>query len=106
MSGSKIRHKMTMELLRQEIRTLAEKLKRSGPPPGSVEETTLIILLSIEAKAQMVTCAKDLDECFAELNQFWLNSIDWCSQLSKEIEKLLIIQEELSIGDPGQSSVS
>ena len=88
-----------MERLRQEIRTLVDKLEKSHPQFGSVEDTTLISLRAIETVAGKVSCAQDLDDRFAELNQFWLESIDWCSQLSKDIERLLIIQEELALGE-------
>jgi len=41
----------------------------------------------------------ELNAAFAALHQYWLTSINWCSPLSKGIEKLLIIQEEEAAGE-------
>ena len=84
-----------MELLRQEISTLIEKLEKSSPFFNSAEDTALRLLQKIYVTAQRVFQASQLNRPFAELNQFWLESVPWCSPLSKDIERLLIIQEEL-----------
>ncbi len=37
---------------------------------------------------------KQMDMNFMELKGYWLESVPWCSGLSKEIEKLLMIYEQ------------
>ena len=90
-----------MESLRHAIHALVAKLEGAFPPPGSIEDTTLVRLRTLCAAADQAQRAEDLNCQFAELRQYWLDSIDWCSQLSKEIERLLIIQEELAACDGG-----
>jgi len=85
-----------MESLRHEMRALVAKLEGSFPQPGSIEDTTLVRLRTLGAAVDQARQAGDLGPQFSELRQYWLDSIDWCSQLSKEIEKLLIMQEELA----------
>lgn len=85
-----------MESLRHAMHALVAKLEGAFPQPGSIEDTTLVHLRTFCTAADQAQQAGDLDRQFAELRQYWLDSIDWCSQLSKEIEKLLIMQEELA----------
>lgn len=37
---------------------------------------------------------QSMDACATLLKQFWLDSIPWCSQLSKDVEKVLILYDE------------
>lgn len=32
---------------------------------------------------------------FADLEQYWLSSVAWCSELSKDIEKIIMDYQEL-----------
>lgn len=91
-----MRGKDAVKTLRHEIHALATRLEKAFPQPGSIEDSTLVRLRTLCAAADEARKARDLDPHFAELRQYWLDSIDWCSQLSKEIEKLLIMQEELA----------
>lgn len=91
-----MRERDIVESLRHELRALVARLEEAFPQPGSIEDATLVRLRTLCAAAGQARQAKDLDDHFAELRQYWLDSIDWCSQLSKEIEKLLIMQEELA----------
>lgn len=90
-----------MEMLRQEMHSLVAKLESAFPQPGSIEDVTLDRLRTLCGVADQAREAAELNDRFVELRQYWLDSIDWCSQLSKEIEKLLIIQEELATGGCG-----
>jgi hypothetical protein len=93
-----------MESLRHEMNALVARLEGAFPQSGSIEDTTRIHLRRLCTAAERAQQARDLDRQFDELRQYWLDSIDWCSQLSREIEKLLIMQEELSAS--GGSDVS
>ena len=93
-----------MENLRKTINDLITKLETSPPLAGSVEATTLGYLRTIATAAHHTEKADDLTPFFSDLRAHWLASINWCSPLSKDVEKLLIIQEEsldLTNDDPG-----
>lgn len=72
------------------------RLAISPPTAGSVEEMTLNRLRKLGSAAEGTQQACELAPLIMELRQFWLQSIDWCSQLSKEIERLLILYDELN----------
>lgn len=84
-----------MEHLRHAMKALVARLEGTFPQSGSIEDTTRIHLRMLCIAAEKAQQAGELDRQFAELRQYWLDSIDWCSQLSREVEKLLIMQEEL-----------
>ena len=79
-----------MEALRQEIVALKDQLEKSAINGSPVELQTLQHLSRL-AEADKNSLARGL----ADLRQFWLSSIDWCSELSKQIEKLIIMYEDL-----------
>ena len=90
-----------VKTLHHEMHALVAKLEGAFPQPGSIEDTTLVRLRTLCAAADEARQAGDLTPHFVELRRYWLDSIDWCSQLSKEIEKLLIMQEELAACNGG-----
>jgi hypothetical protein len=47
------------------------------------------------ARLSSVT-ANATDAVFGELRQFWLDSVPWCSDLSRDVEKIMILYEELA----------
>ena len=75
-------------------------LKEISALKGQLENSALIGN-RIEAQATyylerlMAADEKTLDREFADLKQFWLSSVDWCSELSKQLEKLIIMHEDL-----------
>ena len=77
------------------IAALIERLEMLNSPEGSTEHTTTIHLKRLTADLKNTEDPKTLKTGFAELEQFWLSSVAWCSQLSKEIEKIIIIYQEL-----------
>ncbi len=85
-----------MESLREEIHSLITRLEGNLAPSGHVEAQTLVRLRALQAAADKAMAAGELTLEIMALRQYWLDSIDWCSQLSRDIEKLLIIQEELA----------
>ena len=87
-----------MEDLRREIHTLIRRMEAAVAPVGGVEEETLHRLQALSAAAEKAQQISELAPLFLDLKDFWLNSIDWCSKLSKDIERLLIIQDDLTTG--------
>ena len=80
-----------MEALREEIVALKNQLEKSAINGSPVERQTLDYL-NLLAEADEISLSRSL----ADLKQFWLSSIDWCSELSKQIEKLIILYEDLN----------
>jgi len=79
-----------MDELRKEIAVLKEQLEKSDIAGNAAEHQAIGHLNRLIAADE-----KAFDIGFADLKQFWLSSVDWCSELSKQIEKLIIIQEDL-----------
>jgi len=83
-----------MNELSKKIAALIDKLERPKPPDGSTEHITTSHLKRLIAYLENTEDAKTLKHGFAELEKFWLSSVAWCSQLSKDIEKIIIIYQE------------
>ena len=88
-----------MDELRKAIRDLLAKLEQANPGKGSVERYSIILLRRLAGIAGRTTCAADLDNVIDGLRGFYIRSVPWCSELSRDIEKLLIIHEALSDAD-------
>ena len=84
-----------MNELTKEIVALIEKLEKSNPIDGSTEQITTNHLKSLLAAMGNTDGPSTVAPSVAELEQFWLSSVAWCSQLSKDVEKILIIYQEL-----------
>ncbi len=80
-----------MDHLREEIAALIDQLQNSDINGSAVERQTIHHLNRLVAADETA-----FDRGLADLKQFWLSSIDWCSELSKQIEKLIIMYD-----DPG-----
>jgi hypothetical protein len=78
-----------MDNLRDEIAALINQLKKSDINASAVEHQTIFLLNRIVEADETA-----FDKGWADLKQFWLSSIDWCSELSKQVEKLIIMHEE------------
>ena len=83
-----------MNELKQEIVALIKKLENSDSIGGSTEQITAHHLNGLLAAMQNAEDPGALARRFAELEQFWLSSVAWCSQLSKDVEKIIIIYQE------------
>ena len=83
-----------MNELKNEIAALIEKLEKSNPVAGSTEQITTNHLKGLLAAMEDAGDASTLAPRLAGLEQFWLSSVAWCSQLSKDIEKIIIIYRE------------
>jgi len=84
-----------MNELTEEIIALIEKLEKQNPIDGSTEQITTSHLKSLLAAMEDAEHPAALAPRFADLEQFWLSSVAWCSQLSKDLEKIIIIYQEL-----------
>ena len=87
-----------MDRLKEEIRLLRTRLEAMQPLPGSAEYTVMGLLHNLSAAAERTPDIRLLVPQIRELEHFWLHSVAWCSTLSKDIEKILIVQEEVSEG--------
>ena len=76
--------------LLKEISALKEQLENSALIGNTIEEQAANYLERLMAADE-----KNLDREFADLKQFWLSSVDWCSELSRQLEKLIIMHEDL-----------
>jgi hypothetical protein len=82
-----------LDQLHKEIADLKDQLEYSDLIGNTIEERTIYYLNRLTAADK-----KTLDREFADFKQFWLSSIDWCSELSKQIEKLVIMHGDLRDG--------
>jgi hypothetical protein len=79
----------SIELLK-EISALKGQLENSALIGNPIEAQVIYYLERLMAADE-----KTLDREYANLKQFWLSSVDWCSELSKQLEKLIIMHEDL-----------
>jgi hypothetical protein len=84
-----------MDELIKEIVVLIDKLERANSPEGSAEQITLSHLRGLMTALEHTVAISELKPGVLDLEQFWLSSVAWCSQLSKDIEKIIIIYQEL-----------
>ena len=84
-----------MDELPKEIIALIEKLENSNASNGSTEQITARHLTGLLAAMDNITDPAALAHRFAALEQLWLSSVAWCSQLSKDVEKIIITYQEL-----------
>jgi len=84
-----------MNLLSQEIVALIDKLELSNPLNGSTERITTSHLKGLMAAILNAEDSSSLETRFADLEHFWASSVAWCSELSKDLEKIIIMYREL-----------
>jgi hypothetical protein len=78
----------------KEIVKLIEKLEKSRPVDGSAEQITVDLLVKLKAAMVNTDDLRNLEPAFGGLEQFQVSSVPWCSQLSKDIEKIIILYQE------------
>ncbi len=90
-----------MERLKKEIHELGDKLEKGLFSENSIESLVLSHLNRILNVIGGAGAGKDkpVEVLLDDLRQFWLDSVPWCSELSKDIEKLIIMVDDL--GDEG-----
>jgi len=84
-----------MDELTKQIAALIEKLEKLNPIDGSTEQIATSHLNGLLTAMGNAESLDALAPRFAGLEQFWLSSVAWCSQLSKDIEKIIITYQEL-----------
>ena len=83
----------------KEIADLKDQLEKSDIIANPAERRAVDYLNRL-----MAANAKTLDREFAALKQFWLSSVDWCSELSRQIEKLIIMHADQQEAEPRPSN--
>ncbi len=86
---------VAMNELLNEIVALIDKLEKLNPIYGSHEQITADLLRRLRDALMNTNDIKTLVPAFASLEQFQVSSVAWCSPLSKDIEKIIIIYQEL-----------
>jgi hypothetical protein len=76
--------------LKKAVAALKNQLEKYDITGNAIERQTISHLNRLIAADE-----KAFEIGFADLKQFWLSSVDWCSELSKQIEKLIIMHEDL-----------
>ena len=83
-----------MNELLKEIVALIEKLGKMKSPEDSNEGITQGYLKGLAAVLENSGDTGALEMGIADLERFWVTSVNWCSGLSKDIEKILILYRE------------
>jgi hypothetical protein len=83
-----------MNELLNEIVALIDKLEELNPIYGSNEQITVDHLKRLKDTLRNTNDIRTLAPAFASLEQFQVSSVAWCSPLSKDIEKIIIIYQE------------
>lgn len=84
-----------MEGILKEIESLIEYLEKSKPHSESTEGVAIEYLKCLLNKPENLSKPENLNPEFSKFKRFWLESVPWCSDLSGQIEKLIILYEEL-----------
>ena len=88
-----------MQELRNEIGMLIGKLETGIFAEDRVAAEVLMKLKSLLHEEDVSVRAHSPHACrrgdvFQDLRQFWLDSVPWCSELSRGLEKIIIMYEE------------
>jgi len=83
-----------MDELNKEIATLIDKLERADAIEGNTGQITINHLKGLMAAAENAENTRVLAARFDNLEQFWASSVAWCSELSKDLEKIIIMHKE------------
>jgi hypothetical protein len=75
-----------------EIRSLLSEIEKSNPDSESTEGVAIEYLKCLLAESDNRHMRVD----FSDLKRFWLESVPWCSELSSQIEKIIIMNDEFN----------
>ena len=83
-----------MEWILKEIESLIEYLEKAHPEAESTEGIAIEYLKCLLRKPGNLSYPENPTSEFSEFKRFWLESVPWCSDLSRQIEKLIILYDE------------
>jgi hypothetical protein len=72
-----------------------------GPAAGPAAKVTLAHLRRLALEASMIRQPSEMYEAMVSFRQFWATSIDWCSALSRRVERIIIMYEDLLMASRG-----
>lgn len=82
-----------MDDVKKEISALLVRL--AAPSPQNKEGVEAMALFHVtQVAAAFESAPHRIDKRMAVLHHFWIESVPWCSGLSKELEKVLIMYGE------------
>lgn len=90
-----------MERFRQSIVDLIAEIDAMGPDAGPAAKTTQAHLRRLLPEASMIRQPSDMYEAMVSFRQFWATSIDWCSALSRQVERIIIMYDDLLMAPRG-----
>lgn len=85
-----------MEKFKKEIRILIRALEAGILNDNSIEPTVLVYLNQVLTQIESSGSIREGEKAIGELRQYWLTTVPWCSELSRDIEKIIIMYEDLT----------
>jgi hypothetical protein len=83
------------EMIRSELLIIIEKIENTTGIDSGLATKVLDYLNQLLAESEKQEFFKTTVEIYSALRIFWLESIPWCSELSRDIEKLIMMYDEL-----------
>lgn len=83
-----------MEAIYQALTSLIKELESGPTPPEPIVLEALGRLMAAKRSLTGHNNAAAVETQFARLNQFWLQSVPWCSDLSRKLERILMEYKE------------
>jgi hypothetical protein len=80
--------------LQKEMHLLIDHLEKAHPDAESTEGIAIEYLKCLLATTEHDRTMGNLKADFSQLKRFWLESVPWCSELSKQLEKIIILHDE------------
>ncbi len=84
-----------MEDLKRELDALIARLATGDGDRDSAAAGVLPFLKKLQFEMENDRSPLGLVPAMSALRQYWLASVAWCSRLSRDIEKIITIHEEL-----------
>ena len=82
-------------MLKNEIGAVIHKLENSMAGEDRIAAFVLTQLKCLLREVESGNIGSN-DRVFGNLRQFWLDSVPWCSELSRDVEKIIIMYGDLA----------
>lgn len=82
-------------MLKNEMGALIHKLENGMAGEDRIAALVLTRLKSLLREIESGNIGSN-DRVFGDLRQFWLDSVPWCSELSRDVEKIIMMYGELA----------